>query len=71
MMVFVRKVTRTRFVRTDSQSDAKLSTSSLEKAKRYKINDVFDADVLTSPKDKLLVRSGTPMRRSRRLMPRN
>lgn len=71
IMAAIRKITRTKFVFADSQTNAKLTPASLVKAKQYEINDVFDADVLNTPKQKLReVRGGTPIKKTRRMQAR-
>ncbi len=71
-MPAVRKITRTKFVFAESKTEAKLTPASLEKAKRYNISDVFEVDVLNSPrKNPRYARSGTPHPGKKWLRPRN
>ncbi|MBI4150025.1 hypothetical protein HY488_01330 [Candidatus Woesearchaeota archaeon] len=70
-MVSVRKISKTKFTFVDSNSDAKLAPASLEKAKQYSIGNVFEADVLNMPKPKIIPRSRTPIKKIRRMLPRN
>ncbi|GEM_PF-4633684 len=71
-MPAVRKITRTKFVFAESNTEAKLTPESLVKARQYNMSDVFNADVLNSPKPRLqYARPRTLITAKKRMLPRN